>query len=66
MKYQIFTRTWWKENPKYPNGLEPSPGRKTIIDYANTEAEARDICERYNSTHDSGRLLRKAEYTSKY
>jgi hypothetical protein len=65
MNYQIFTRTWWKKNPKYPNGLEPSPGRKYTIGYANTEEEAREICERYNSTYNPGRLSKKAEYESK-
>ena len=61
--YKVFTRTWWKNNPEYPNGLEPCAGRKTTIaKRIQTEAEARAICQRYNSTHPAGRLSRKAEY----
>jgi hypothetical protein len=29
--YNVFTRTWWRNNPAYPNGLEPSPGRKRYM-----------------------------------
>lgn len=64
MKYKIFTRNWWKENPAWPNGLEPdSTARKNTIGYADTETEARQKCASYNSTHKSGRLSKKAEYT---
>ena len=62
-KYKVFTRTWWRNNSNYPNGLEPSPGRKTIIAIALSEEQARDICKRYNDSHSPGRLSRKAEYT---
>jgi hypothetical protein len=60
--YRIFTRTWWKNNPNWPNGLEPCPGRKTTLDFASTETEARAICQEYNAKHNPGRLSRKAEY----
>ena len=63
-KYRIFTRTWWRNNPNWPDGLEPHAGRKTTIGYANTEEEARSICKRYNDIHNPGRLSRKAEYMS--
>ena len=63
-KYKIFTRTFWKENKDWPNGLEPSLGRKTTIAYAKTEEEAKYICRQYNQSHPAGRLSRKAEYTS--
>ena len=63
-KYKVFTRTWWKNNPDWPNGLEPHAGRKTTIAPANSEEEARGICKRWNESHDPGRLSRKAEYTS--
>jgi len=60
--YRIFTRTWWKDNPTWPDGLEPHPGRKTTIARAYTEEEARSICKRWNAAHKPGRLSRKAEY----
>jgi len=63
-KYKVFTRTWWKNNPAYPGGLEPHAGRKTTIAVANSEEEARRICKQYNETHEPGRLSRKAEYMS--
>jgi len=64
MKFTIFTRTWWKHNPDWPEGLEPHMGRKTIIGYANTEEEARAMCKDYNDSHKPGRLSKKAEYQS--
>lgn len=60
--YRIFTRRWWKENPSYPNGLEPSPGRKNYIKDVKTFQEARDFCQEWNATHDPGRLSVKAEF----
>lgn len=63
--YTIFTRTWWRNNPACPNGLEPNAGRKTTIAHAETEEEARAICQRWNAAHDPGRLSRKAEYSSR-
>lgn len=62
--YKVFTRTWWKNNPEWPNGLEPCIGRKYTLGLVNTENEARDICQKYNKTHKPGRLSRKAEYQS--
>lgn len=60
--YRIFTRTWWRDNPSWPNGLEPSPGRKYTIDTANSYEEAQEVCRKYNETHKPGRLSRKAEF----
>lgn len=61
--YKIFTRRWWKDNPKYPNGLEPDiTGRKTTIGYAETDQEAREICQDWNSKNPAGRYSRKAEF----
>ena len=61
--YRCFTRTWWTENPKWPDGLEPRCGQRyTIARNINTEEEARRICRNYNDTHDPGRLSKKAEY----
>ena len=62
--YKVFTRTWWKTNPEWPNGLEPCIGRKYMLRLVNKEDEARDICQEYNKTHKPGRLSRKAEYQS--
>ena len=64
MTYRVFIRTWWRENPEWPNGLEPCPGRqRTIHKRIETEEQARAICQEYNAAHDPGRLSRKAEYT---
>jgi len=62
--YRIFKRSWWKENPSWPNGLEPAPGRKTHIKYVDTEEEARAFCLEWNRTHPPGRLSIKAEFES--
>ena len=43
--YKVFTRAWWRDNPKWPNGLEPHAGPKRTICYASTEREARAICQ---------------------
>lgn len=60
--YRVFVRNWWRRNAA--GGLEPNPGaRKTIINYCDTESEARAYCKAYNDTHAPGPLSRKAEYT---
>lgn len=60
--YRTFTRTWWKKNPKWPNGLEPHMGRKSIYRRNLTEYEAQRICEDYNRTHNRSKLSCKMEY----
>jgi len=62
--YRVFTRTWWRYNANWPNGLEPSPGRQHTIARHCTEAEAQDICRVWNANHKPGRLSKKAEYTA--
>ena len=63
MSYRVFTRTWWRYNPSWPNGLEPGAGRKTTINKrVSTEEEARNICKVWNANHKPGKLSRKAEY----
>lgn len=62
-RYEIFHRTWWKENPAWPNGLEPGVGRSHHIGYVETEEEARDWCKAWCRDHAPGRLSDKAEYT---
>ena len=62
--YDVYTRNWWKHNPRWPNGLEPNPGgrRYYVAKGIETESEARAIAQEYNRTHNPGRLSRKAEY----
>lgn len=60
--YDVFHRTWWVENPDYPDGREPGAGEKHYIEYNVTEATARTICAQYNASHDPGPLSDKAEY----
>lgn len=60
--FHVFTRRWWKDNPSWPNGLEPYLGRKSRLGYVDTEEEARAMCAEYNSTHEPGKYSIKAEY----
>lgn len=60
--YHVFHRTWWVENPSWPNGLEPGAGEKHTIGYVDTEKGAREVCQEWNDEHDPGRLSDKAEY----
>ena len=47
MSYRIFKRTWWKENPSWPNGLEPEAGERHYVrGRFETEEEARAECRR--------------------
>lgn len=48
--YRIFKRTWWRENPSWPNGLEPGPGKRHYVrDYYDTEAKCQLVCQRLNT-----------------
>ena len=60
--YDVFTRTWWRNNPAWPNGLEPCAGRRTYLARGVTEERALAICKAYNESHKPGRLSRKAEW----
>jgi hypothetical protein len=60
--FQTFTRTWWRRNPKWPNGLEPHAGRKTVYRVYETEQEARDACMAWGRLNPPGKLSRKMEY----
>lgn len=62
MSYKTFTRTWWRENTSYPNGLEPHAGRKKYWGRYQLESEARTACHNYNATHEAGKLSKKMEY----
>ena len=48
MTYQVFTRTSWKANSKYPGGKEPCVGRKRNLGHVGTEEEVREMCREYN------------------
>lgn len=60
--FRTFIRTWWKENPSWPNGLEPCAGPSKYDAEFETEEEARAACKAYNDTHEPGRLSKKMEY----
>lgn len=57
--YNVFVRNWWR----IENGIRvPHAGRKTYLRKHVTYEDARAICAQYNSTHNPGRLSRKAEF----
>lgn len=62
MSYRTFTRTWWKHNKDWPEGLEPCAGRKTYYSRHQTAQGARDEAQEWNRTHKPGRLSRKMEF----
>ena len=62
-RYTVFTRTWWRNYPSWPRGLEPCAGRRYIHERNLTYEQALRYCEQWNSTHKPGRLSRKAEFT---
>ena len=62
MSFRTFTRTWWRENREWPNGLEPCPGKKYYHPKFQSEEKARAYCQEWNATHEPGRLSRKCEY----
>ncbi len=69
-KYRIFHREWWKENPEWPNGLEPHIGKSRKIGEADTQTEAREMCAEWNKKRNGrfkkNRLSDKAEFTSNW
>ncbi len=69
MPYTCFTRNWYRyeRTSSGEKKIVPDPGaRRTRHREFNTEQEAREYCENYNSTHKPGPLSRKMEYTSRY
>lgn len=61
-RYRVFVRDWWKENPTWPNGLEPCAGVKIPFGTVATEAAARQMCKAFAHSNPPGRYSRKAEY----
>jgi hypothetical protein len=62
--YDVFHRTWWRANPRMPQGREPGAGKRHYIAYGVSEKVAREICKDWNAAHDPGPLSDKAEYES--
>lgn len=62
--YNVFVRTLWKRNLAWPNGREPEPGKKRYLKKHVTYADAREIADQYNDTHEPGFLSKKAEFES--
>lgn len=62
MTYECFHRTWWRANPDWPDGREPGAGERFFVAIADTEAEARQICNEWNASHDPGLLDDMCEY----
>ncbi len=60
--YRTFVRTWWKDNPAWPNGLEPEAGKRQYHDRYATHLEAVQACREYNDSHEPGRYSRKMEF----
>jgi len=64
--YKCKVRNWWRNNPTWPDGLEPGAQRwESVPTRASFETEAAAIewCAEYNRTHKAGRLSRKAEFS---
>lgn len=57
-RFEVFHRTWWRAE-----GV-PGVGESHHVGWANTEAHARHLCRRWNSTHTPGPLSDRAEYTA--
>jgi len=60
--FEVFHRTWWRDNPSWPNGREPGVGERHFIAWAEDETEARAIAREWNEAHDPGPLSDKAEF----
>ena len=52
-KYRIFHRTWWKENPEWPKGLEPHRGKSRKVGEADTREEATTMCTEWDAARKS-------------
>ena len=64
-KYSVFTRTWWRFNESWPDGLEPHAGERTHVKHFDTEQEARKYCQYHNanSLPENNPLSFKYEFT---
>jgi hypothetical protein len=66
-QYRVFTRTWWRSNPAWPQGREPGAGPRHYRGHPQhcTLEEAQRYCKNWNATHDPGKLSYKAEFESR-
>lgn len=62
--FRVFVRTWWKPNPSWPEGREPSVSRGRTLRRNLTEEEARTFCREWNASHDPGKWSKKCEYVA--
>ena len=64
--YSVFVRDWWRLAEKgdghWPGGRVPCPGEREYLAEGLTYAEAREMCDCYNSGRDPGPMSRKAEF----
>lgn len=64
--YDVFIRNWYRYGPRSQftgkRAIILGPGRKTYRARGITWSQAREMCERYNSTHNPGKLSRKMEF----
>jgi hypothetical protein len=62
--YRCFTRTWWRVNPGWPNGLEPEMGKRRYTGHPEfkTVGEAIAYCKAWNKAHKPRKLSRKCEF----
>lgn len=60
--YNVFHRTWWQANRNWPGGREPGAGTRHYIKKHVTRADALELCEEWNNSHEPGFLSDKAEF----
>ena len=63
--FRTFTRTWWRDNPTYPGGLEPCAGRKRYLYTFKTQKEARDYAMSWNRIQGPERTKRQVRLSLK-
>ncbi len=53
MKYRVFTRTWWKINPEWPDGREPQIGKEPTSTKHSTAQKKPESFARNTTEHTS-------------
>ena len=56
MRYRVFKRTWWRDNPDWPDGLEPEMGTKQHVRYFPTEEEALEEAAKRIAGHETNHI----------
>lgn len=54
MKYEVFSRRWWKD----AKCTVPGAGRKTHVMFCETEEDARQACQSHNRDKDGNYIRR--------